>query len=292
MKVIVGRQIGWDPVQSPGTFSICPMCLILFVFALAIPVQVFEINIFFPRAVAYINRRYGYSKAFFSACWWSSWPHRTALFMGTAIELFRQHLAFVNLLIFTFLGLGPGVSFLILRVPSNLEVRPQAGPSMKTFKKFLALIDRVTILWLVWVLSYVARYPIPAKQAQKDATCDQWLDYSPELMSRLAREGKTVFLDFTAKWVHQLPGQRAWPWINREVADKFRKLGVAGGQGGLDALRWAHHRCLGRAWENSIPVYVLYSGENHRDMKGLAGNYYAGDCFGSVGEYTKNLSGD
>ena len=46
---------------------------------------------------------------------------------------------------------------------------------MKTFKKFLALLLIATILWLVWVLSYVVDTRIPVKQAQRDATAINWL---------------------------------------------------------------------------------------------------------------------
>ena len=265
----LGRQIGWGfQFQSPVFLIV--LCLILFVFALNLW-GLFEINIFSPRAAAYINRRYGYSKAFFSGvlavvlatpC--------TAPFMGTAIGFAVTQSAFVNLLIFTFLGLGLAFPFMILcAFPQTLRFVPRPGPWMKTFKKFLALLLIATILWLVWVLSYVVDTRIPVKQAQRDATAINWLDYSPELMSRLAREGKTVFLDFTAKWCINCQVNERVALSNREVADKFRKLGVVAVKADWTRFDGRITRALAGLGKNSIPVYVLYSGENHRDMKVL-----------------------
>ena len=265
----LGRQIGWGfQFQSPVFLIV--LCLILFVFALNLW-GLFEINLFSPRAAAYINRRYGYSKAFFSGvlavvlatpC--------TAPFMGTAIGFAVTQSAFVNLLIFTFLGLGLAFPFMILcAFPQTLRFVPRPGPWMKTFKKFLALLLIATILWLVWVLSYVVDTRIPVKQAQRDATAINWLDYSPELMSRLAREGKTVFLDFTAKWCINCQVNERVALSNREVADKFRKLGVVAVKADWTRFDGRITRALAGLGKNSIPVYVLYSGENHRDMKVL-----------------------
>ena len=246
------------------------MCLILFVFALNL-LGFFEINVFFPRAVAYINQRYGYSKAFFSGvlavvlatpC--------TAPFMGTAIGFAVTQSAFVNLLIFTFLGLGLAFPFLILSAfPQALKFVPKPGPWMKTFKRILALLLIATIVWLVWVLSYVLDTRIPAKQAQTDEASIQWLDYSPELMSKLAREGKTVFLDFTAKWCLSCQVNERVALDKKEVADKFRELGVAAVKADWTRFDARITRALAGLGKNSIPVYVIYYGENHRNMRVL-----------------------
>ena len=265
----LGQQIGWGfQFQSPA--FLITMCLILFVFALNL-LGFFEINVFFPRAVAYINQRYGYSKAFFSGvlavvlatpC--------TAPFMGTAIGFAVTQSAFVNLLIFTFLGLGLAFPFLILSAfPQALKFVPKPGPWMKTFKRILALLLIATIVWLVWVLSYVLDTRIPAKQAQTDEASIQWLDYSPELMSKLAREGKTVFLDFTAKWCLSCQVNERVALDKKEVADKFRELGVAAVKADWTRFDARITRALAGLGKNSIPVYVIYYGENHRNMRVL-----------------------
>ena len=265
----LGRQIGWGfQFQSP-VFLIA-MCLILFVFALNLW-GLFEINVFFPKAVAYINQRYGYSKAFFSGvlavvlatpC--------TAPFMGTAIGFAVTQSAFVNLLIFTFLGLGLAFPFIILSAfPQALKFIPKPGPWMKTFKRILALLLIATIFWLVWVLSYVLDTRIPAKQDQTDETAINWLDYSPELMEKLAREGRTVFLDFTAKWCLSCQVNERVTLDKKEVADKLRELGVAAVKADWTRFDARITRALAGLGKNSIPVYVIYSGENHRNRKVL-----------------------
>ena len=272
----LGQQVGWGfQFQSPA--FLIAMCVILFVFALNLW-GLFEINVFFlpkgaywPRAVAYINKRYGYSKAFFSGvlavvlatpC--------TAPFMGTAIGFALTQGALVNFLIFTFLGLGLALPFIILSAfPQTLKFVPKPGPWMKMFKRILALLLIATIFWLVWVLSYLVDTRPLVKHAQVGEAAINWLDYSPELMSKLAREGKTVFLDFTAKWCINCQVNERVVLHNKEVADKFRELGVVAVKADWTRFDARITRALAELGKNSIPVYVIYSGENHRNMEVL-----------------------
>ena len=263
----LGRQIGWGfQFQSPA--FLIAMCLILLVFALNLW-GFFEINMFFPRAAAYTNQRYGHSKAFFSGvlavvlatpC--------TAPLMGTAIGFALTQGAFVNLLIFTFLGLGLAFPFMILSAfPQALKFVPRPGPWMKMFKRFLALLLIATIFWIVWVLSYLVDTRPLVKQIQRDETAIAWLDYSPELMSKLAREGKTVFLDFTAKWCINCQVNERVVLDKKEVVDKFRELGVIAVKADWTRFDARITQALAVLGKNSIPVYVIYSGENHRNIK-------------------------
>ena len=188
--------------------------------------------------------------------------------MGTAIGFAVTQSAFVNLLIFTFLGLGLAFPFIILSAfPQALKFIPKPGPWLKTFKRILALLLIATILWLVWVLSYVLDTRIPANQTQTDATTINWFDYSPELMEKLAWEGKTVFLDFTAKWCLSCQVNERVALDKKEVADKFRELGVVAVKADWTRFDARITRALAGLGKNSIPVYVIYSGENHRNMK-------------------------
>jgi thiol:disulfide interchange protein DsbD len=190
--------------------------------------------------------------------------------MGTAIGFALTQSALVNLLIFTFLGLGLAFPFIVLSAfPQALKLVPKPGPWMKTFKKALALLLLATILWLVWVLSYVVDTRVPAQQARRDETAINWLDYSPELMDKLAQEGKTVFLDFTAKWCINCQINERVALSNREVVDKFRELGVVAVKADWTRFDGRVTRALAELGKNSIPVYVIYSGENHRNRKVL-----------------------
>ena len=265
----LGRQIGWGfQFQSP--IFLITLCLILLVFALNLWGS-FEINIFFPKAAAYINQRYGYSKAFFSGglavvlatpC--------TAPFMGTAIGFAITQSPLVNLLIFTFLGLGLAFPFMILSAfPRTLKFVPKPGPWMKTFKRVLALLLIATILWLVWILSYLVDARAPVRHVQTDEAAIGWLDYSPELMGTLAREGKIVFLDFTARWCISCQVNERVALHNKEVAQKFRELGVVAVKADWTRFDARITRALAELGKNSIPVYVIYSGENHRNRKVL-----------------------
>jgi thiol:disulfide interchange protein DsbD len=53
----------------------------------------------------------------------------------------------------------------------------------------------------------------------------------------------------------------------KEVADKFRELGVVAVKADWTRFDARITRALAGLGKNSIPVYVIYSGENHRNMK-------------------------
>lgn len=81
----------------------------------------------------------------------------TAPFMGTALGASLTMPAHISLLIFTFLGLGMSLPFLLLGyAPKLFHFLPRPGAWMITFRKFLAFPLLITTLWLLWVLSLQA----------------------------------------------------------------------------------------------------------------------------------------
>lgn len=319
-----GRQVGWGfQFQSPGFIIV--LCLVLFLFALNLS-GVFEIGMLFPRAAGYINRRYGYSRSFFSGvlAMVLATPC-TAPFMGVAIGFAVTQGAFVNILIFTFLGLGMALPYVLLSAfPQCLKFVPRPGPWMGKFKKILALLLMATIAWLVWILSYLAapvtlvalatglvlmgiggkflgrqqtlapknqwlrrlaiflvvgsaavpfarielnKDKIIAGAQETDQSIIHWLDYSPELMQQLRASGRIVFLDFTAKWCVSCQVNERVALRNKKVADKFRDLGVTAVKADWTRFDARITQALAQLGKNSIPVYVIYCGENHQNMK-------------------------
>ncbi len=265
----LGRPIGWGfQFQSPVFLII--MCLVLFVFALNLW-GLFAIDIFFPQAAAYINRHHGYGKTFFSGvlavllatpC--------TAPFMGTAIGFAITQDALRNFLIFTFLALGFAFPVVLLSMsPRLLKFVPRPGPWMNTFKRLLALLLVGTIAWLIWVLSHVVDSRAPMRPVEIDEAFIPWMDYSPELMRALREEGKIVFLDFTAKWCLSCQVNEQVVLRNKAVVDKFQELGVSAVKADWTRFDGRITRALAELGKNSIPVYVIYYGQDHQHKKVL-----------------------
>jgi thiol:disulfide interchange protein DsbD len=77
----------------------------------------------------------------------------TAPFMGSALGFAVTQPPFVSILIFTMLGVGMALPYVILSsFPSLLRFVPKPGPWMDTFKQIMAFFFLATVLWLAWVL--------------------------------------------------------------------------------------------------------------------------------------------
>lgn len=87
-----------------------------------------------------------------------------------------------------------------------------------------------------------------------------WLDYSPELVTRLKSEGKPFFLDFTADWCTSCKANELVALSRSEVLQRFQQLNVT-----LVKADWTKRDDViaaklaeyGRA---GVPLYVLYPG--------------------------------
>lgn len=87
-----------------------------------------------------------------------------------------------------------------------------------------------------------------------------WLDYSPELVTRLKAEGKPFFLDFTADWCTSCKANELVALSRSEVLERFQQLNVT-----LVKADWTKRDDViaaklaeyGRA---GVPLYVLYPG--------------------------------
>jgi len=78
----------------------------------------------------------------------------TAPFMGVAIGFGMTAPAIQSLLIFTMLGVGLALPYLILSASPGLVARlPRAGAWMVTFKQAMAFPLLATAAWLIWVLA-------------------------------------------------------------------------------------------------------------------------------------------
>lgn len=116
----------------------------------------------------------------------------TAPFLGTAVGFALARGSFDIFVIFTFLGLGLALPYILLAVSPKLFRRmPRPGKWMVTLKKILAVALALTALWLVNVLYTIST----------TATLDAgWQKFDEALIAPAVADGKTVIVDVTADW--------------------------------------------------------------------------------------------
>lgn len=116
----------------------------------------------------------------------------TAPFMGAAMGYALSRSSLEVLAIFTSLGLGLGLPFLLLAFfPRSLSWLPKPGTWMVYFKKLMALPLLATAIWLAWVM---------LQQLSPPTTEDGfWSHYTPEVADSL-KTTQPVFVNFTASW--------------------------------------------------------------------------------------------
>lgn len=146
-----GESLGWGfQLQSPTVVALLAMLM----FALGLNLSgVFEIGLSLTRLGA-AGSGGGYSDSLLTGllavlvaapC--------TAPFMGAALGYALVQPAFVGLLVFTALGIGLALPFVLLAsVPALARFLPRPGPWLETLKQAFAFPLYATVVWLLWVL--------------------------------------------------------------------------------------------------------------------------------------------
>ncbi|MFN3596666.1 MAG: protein-disulfide reductase DsbD family protein [Rubricoccaceae bacterium] len=146
-----GMGLGWGfQLQSP--WLVAALALLMVVLALNL-LGVFEVGGRLASVAGQMDRRSGTSGAFLSGvlavivatpC--------TAPFMGAALGFALAQPAAVALLVFTALGVGMALPYVLLALfPQWIERLPAPGPWMETLRQALAFPLLATAVWLVWV---------------------------------------------------------------------------------------------------------------------------------------------
>ncbi len=145
-----GESLGWGfQLQSPPVVA----TLALLMFALGLNLSgVFEIGLTLTRlGGAGAGGGYGDSLLTGVLAVLVAAPC-TAPFMGAALGFALVQPAAVGLLVFTALGIGLALPFVVLAsVPQLLRFLPRPGPWLETLKQFFAFPLYATVVWLLWV---------------------------------------------------------------------------------------------------------------------------------------------
>jgi thiol:disulfide interchange protein DsbD len=151
-----GEKLGWGfQLQSPVFLG----CLIALFFLLSLNLLgFFEIGVGLTGVGSKLLSRGGYLGSFFSGVLTTvvATPC-SAPFMGTAIGFALSQSAGVAFLVFTSLGLGLLLPYLLLAAfPSLVKFLPRPGRWMEVFKQLLAFPLLATVIWLSWTLGLSA----------------------------------------------------------------------------------------------------------------------------------------
>ncbi len=117
----------------------------------------------------------------------------TAPFMGAAIGYAVYQSPALYYPIFLALAIGYALPFCLIGFfPALYKVMPKSGKWMVILKKLFAIPIFLTIVWLAWVLS---------AQIKNDKTQDLlWQRYDAKKVEADILAGKSLLLNFTAKW--------------------------------------------------------------------------------------------
>ena len=145
-----GEQIGWGfQLQSPLFVSILATLMILIGLNLA---GIFSFGTSFIGIGSRLSFS-GYRGSFFSGVLATvvATPC-TAPFMGTALGYALSKSAPISLSVFTFLGMGMALPYIILSFsPKLIRKLPKPGAWMESFKQAMSFPMFATALWLMWI---------------------------------------------------------------------------------------------------------------------------------------------
>ena len=151
-----GRQLGWGfQFQSP--VFVAMIALLLFFLALSLA-GMFEIGLSATSAGSSLANKHGLAGSFFTGvlAMVVATPC-TAPFMGAAIGFALAQSAVVTFTVFTALGLGLAMPYLLLAFqPAWTRLLPRPGAWMEVLKQATAVPIFATVIWLVWLFAQTA----------------------------------------------------------------------------------------------------------------------------------------
>jgi thiol:disulfide interchange protein DsbD len=161
----------------------------------------------------------------------------------------------VGLLLGTFVLLGVGAWML-----------GRWGGVMATTRRRIAvqaLAAALMIGGLAFTLSVLppAGTAAPPDRTTAGASGLAWQPFSQQQLEALRAAGKPVFIDFTAAWCLSCQVNERLTFYDRRVVEAFDRLGVTALKADWTARDPEITAALARFGRNSVPLYVLYTGD-------------------------------
>lgn len=121
----------------------------------------------------------------------------TAPFLVTAVSFALSGSTTDIIIIFTLMGIGMALPFLIFAARPHLaKLLPKAGSWMNKVKYFMGILLLGTSIWLGYILYAQVTMRPPAQ----NTAATEWQVFDESKIATLVAEGKIVLVDITAKW--------------------------------------------------------------------------------------------
>jgi len=265
-----GTELGWGFQLQSAPF-VAGMALLFFVLALSL-LGVFEIGLSLTRLGGAVAATPRVSGSFWTGVLATvvATPC-TAPFMGPAIGVALTQPAIYALAVFTVLGAGMALPYVVLAAwPRLLNRLPRPGRWMTTFKRALAFPMLATVAWLVWVLGLQVgiRHNTPTLSRANLASASvptpagapalAWEPFSPARVEALRRAGRPVFIDFTAAWCLSCQVNERLALNHADVRRRLQALDVATLRADWTSNDSVIGRTLAAFGRQGVPLYVLY----------------------------------
>jgi thiol:disulfide interchange protein DsbD len=268
-----GTQMGWGfQLQSPWVVGALAFLFVIIGLNLS---GLFEFGHFVPSSVA----SFQFANPATNALWSGVFAvviasPCTAPFMGASLGLAIGFPAWQALPIFGAMGLGMALPFLLVSISSAwLKFLPKPGAWMNTFRHVMAIPMYATALWLVWVLGLQtgwwesaetniqtsASTSMSTKQNGASQPSAVWEAWSEDKVRTARKEGRPVFIDFTAAWCVTCQFNKKTTFADANLLQDFAQKNVL-----LLRADWTRYdpaitKALNNLGRNGLPVYAWYA---------------------------------
>ena len=266
-----GTQMGWGfQLQSPWVVGALALLFVIMGLNLS---GLFEFGHFVPSSVA----SFQFANPATNSLWSGVFAvviasPCTAPFMGASLGLAIGFPAWQALPIFGAMGLGMALPFLLVSISSSwLKFLPKPGAWMNTFRHVMAVPMYATAIWLVWVLGLqtdwwsssetpsTASTSISASQSDASRPAVVWEAWSEDKVSTARKEGRPVFIDFTAAWCVTCQFNKKTTFADANLLQDFAQKNVL-----LLRADWTRYdpaitKALNNLGRNGLPVYAWYA---------------------------------
>jgi thiol:disulfide interchange protein DsbD len=106
---------------------------------------------------------------------------------------------------------------------------------------------------------------VPNNTATANKTGIQWENFNQGKVDQLVRQGKPVFIDFTAAWCLSCQVNEQIAFSLEEVQNKFKELGITAFKADWTNRDEMIAKALAKFGRNSVPLYVLYTGKKNAE---------------------------
>ncbi len=217
----IGYQIGWGiQFQNPIFLGIISLILVLFIaslldwFYLPIPKIAVKLS-------SFVSRKKGYLNDFFSGMLATILATPcSAPFVGTAAAFALSGSNLVLLSVLLMMGFGLSLPWLIFAVaPSLTSFLPNSGYWMIRVKQVSAFLLIVTLIWVLWVFSYLVGWRVELKKIGSE----HYQPWSEEIMKEAIESGQPVFVGVTADWCITCKVNKISVLKAKEISQAFEK---------------------------------------------------------------------